>query len=209
MVPAALSVAAMAHSVLCHKHRAKHLLWEKHRERTAFWNSVLLKTVQLLSRKVQRNPALKDEKQAQGQHGEKKYCLSLTFLGESFPLGLTQHWALPHSPEHLPADTSRNPRQNTLGLQGTLMPRYGDFSQAAVLGSWGPDPDILLHLSTWQSLTDTWLKHVCKYPGVSWPAFLRKSGNTFLKPPNTESKLKSNHYLGFLEFAWKAEQQNA
>lgn len=65
--------------------------------RKAFWNSVLLKIVQLLSRKVERDPALKDEKQPQGQPGEKKYCLSLMFLGESFPLRLTQHRALLHS----------------------------------------------------------------------------------------------------------------
>lgn len=199
VAPAALSAAAMAHGVLCHRHKTKHLLQEKHREGTALWNSALLKTVQLLSRKVQRDPALKDERQAQGQPGEKKYRLSLTFLGESFPLGLTQHWALLQSPEHFPADTSHCPRQNMLGLQGTLMGSAKWLCWGAQgLWAWPWHPSAPEHPAK------VLLKQVRKYPGVSWPAFLRKHGNSFLKPSNAKSKPKSNHYLSFLEFAWKA-----
>lgn len=108
-VPVALATATMAHGVLCSRHRTKHLLQEKHWEITAFWNSAVLKPLQLLSRKVQRVPALKSTRKGSL---ERRNTVSLKFLCESFPLGLTQHWALLHSPEHLPAHTSHCPRQH-------------------------------------------------------------------------------------------------
>lgn len=97
---------------------------------------------------------------AQGQPGEKKYCLSLTFLGESFPLGLTQHRVLPHDPEHLPAHCQEE--DPLLGLQGTLMAQGGDLAKQLCQGAWGSDPDLPLQPSPWQSLADIWLK-----PGFS------------------------------------------
>lgn len=49
------------------------------------FETLLLQTVQLLSGKVQRGPALQDEKQAQGLPREKKLRPVLTLLAASLP----------------------------------------------------------------------------------------------------------------------------
>lgn len=95
---------------------------------------------------------------AQGQPGEKKYCLSLTFLGESFLLSLTQHRALPHSPEHLPAHSSHCPRGRApAGHPGGS---EGALAKQLCPGVWdsGSDPGLPLQPSAWQSPAGICLK---------------------------------------------------
>lgn len=171
VVPAALAAAAMAHGVLCSRHRANHLLQEKRWERTAFWNSVLLNLFSCCLEKRKGSLLLKALTRAVWREEILSFIEVPGWVIPPWSDSALSTAALPRTP---PSSHQSLPKV-TCCLQGILMAQRRAFSQAAVLGSIGT---VSLTLTLFcipapGSLADICLKQVCKYPGVSRPAFLR------------------------------------
>lgn len=154
------------HTVSCIRHRTKHLLSEKRRERclkvciakncsAVIWQGA--KGPCPLGWKAQGNTRHKGSLERRNIVFHWRFWVSHSPQSDSAP-------STPRSPEHLRAHSSSCPGGRALlGVQGTLRAQHGGLAKQLCQGAWGTDSDPdLLQPSAWWRLADTCLK-----PGLS------------------------------------------